>query len=171
LANPALSSALLHHARGRAALIAPRFPSQGAVLLRTAGIALVPMSEVVVVKPGGSHLDDTTIVRLIRGGPARLEVRQTEKVVLIDGTPQPVPSRPFELLLPIVKHACGGPPMKSAKFEMEWRRAPADVMRELKKALSKGRLNTSEIESWFVRQSVTGGYVLTLDPTQVDLLP
>lgn len=171
LADPALPSVILQQAPGRAALIAPRFPAAQAVRLREAGVVLVPAAEVIVPDAGNPHLDEPTVVRLVRGGPARLQVRERERAVIIDGTRQHVPERPFDLLLLLVRHACNGTLMSAAEFEGARQRVLADVVRDLKNAMSQNRSNADEIRSWFEPRRPLRTYVLTLDPTQIDLQP
>ena len=140
VANPALVSVITTHARGPAALIAPRALL---VLLRFGCrrpvSVLVPASEVIGLDAGGRpRLDDAKAAVLIRGGPARLEVRVAAKIVLIDGTRQHVPERPFELLRRLVEQACGGGgPINNQEFEIFTGRDASDVLRELKRALTR----------------------------------
>ena len=91
---------------------------------------------------------------------------------MIDGTRQHVPERPFELLRRLVQQACGrGGPINNHEFEISTERDASDVLRELKRALTKQRANAAEIEAWIVARRTVGGYELVLDPSQIELLP
>ena len=133
---------------------------------------LVPASEVIGLDTGGRpRLDDAAVAGLIRGGPARLEVRVAEKIVMIDGTRQHVPERPFELLRRLVQQACGRGGRSTTTSSRFTGRDASDVLRELKRALTKRRANAAEIEAWIVARRTVGGYELVLDPSQIELLP
>lgn len=173
LADPALTAVIVAQAQGRAALLSPCLPADQAVRVRAAGIRTLPVADVISdVGTLGARLDDARMIQLIRGGPARLEVRVAEKMVLIDGRHQHVPERPFELLRELTERAWSrGGPINNQTFAANTGRVPADVMRELKNALTKGRANAPEIRSWFTIHRTTGGYELVLDRNQIELLP
>ena len=132
------------------------------------GIPVVTLSEAIVVDTVGYPcLDDATAAREIRGGPARLEVRVAAKIVMIDGTRQHVPERPFELLKRVVERACGaGGPISAHEFEEKTGLVAADVLRKLKRALTKQRPNAAEVNSWFDARRTTGVHELILDPAR-----
>jgi hypothetical protein len=140
--------------------------------LQEASVPVIPVSVAITLDANGRpRLDDVAIVNSIRGGPARLEVRATDKTVLIDGMRQNVPGRPFQLLLLLVEKAvAGGGLVRSHDFERYTQREISDVLRELKRALTARRSNAGEIEAWFNFRRAFG-VELILDPSQIELIP
>ncbi|MCB1489267.1 MAG: hypothetical protein KDJ88_17650 [Bauldia sp.] len=172
VANASVVDVVRWRAGGKACLVAPPPAGDIASRLETAGIAVIPPAQAITIDDAGrARFDESEMARLVRSGPIRLEVRSSDRVVHIDGTRQHVPERPFELLLLFMQASrTGSPSVASRDFEMSKQRKTSDVLRELKKALTRGRANAAEIDGWFAWRGSLGRYELLLDPDRISFL-
>jgi hypothetical protein len=136
-----------------------------------AGIDIVELRS--ALEPGACGID-----RLARAalepqtdGP-RLSIHLEAQAVLIDGTPQRVPSQPFNLLALLTRAARDGKgPVRNRAIEDTTGRDARDLVRELRDALSAGRPNGSELRDWIEARRSLGAFELVLERDLIEVAP
>ena len=105
--------------------------------------------------------------------PAIRKVRIVEaQAVLIDGTPQRVPSQPFNLLALLAQAVRDGRgPVRNRAIEDTTGRDARDLVRELRHALSAGRPNGSELRDWIEARRSLGAFELVLEREEIEVAP
>ena len=92
--------------------------------------------------------------------------------MLIDGTPQRVPSQPFNLLALLAQAVRDGRgPVRSRAIEDTTGRDARDLVRELRDALSAGRPNGSELRDWIEARRSLGAFELVLQREEIEVAP
>ena len=103
-------------------------------------------------------------------GP-RLSIQVAAQAVLIDGTPQRVPSQPFKLLALLARAVRDGTgPVRNRAIEDSTGRDARDLVRELRDAFSAGRPNGSELRDWIEARRSLGAFELVLEPGQIEIV-
>lgn len=164
---------LLLKAAGGGAPVTVAAPDPGpAIRLRflEAGIDLVGLQS--ALTPTEGWVDRLDIVKLEpKGDGLRLSIRVATQSVLIDGTPQRVPTQPFKLLTLLAQEARDGrSPVRNRAIEDATGRDARDLVRELREALSAGRPNSAELREWIEARRSLGAFELTLDPEQIEIV-
>jgi hypothetical protein len=136
-----------------------------------AGIDLVePRSALDPDSYGIDRLDQNALEPKVVG--PRLSIYLAAQAVMIDGTPQRVPSQPFNLLALLARAAGDGKgPVKNRTIEDATGRDARDLVRELRDALSAGRPNGSELRDWIEARRSLGAFELVLDREELLVEP
>lgn len=130
--------------------------------LLEASIDLVDLKLALTVDESLDRLDPTALEPRIHA--PRLVIRVAEQAVTIDGVRQPVAAQPFRLLMLLAEHRRSGlGPVGNRTIENVTGRDPRDLVRELRDALSAGRINAEEIRRWIVARRSVGGFELMID--------
>lgn len=154
----------------RGTLLAPRPLAGDQRRFGEAGIDLVETLS--ALQPGLRGVD--RIGRVARAPTAfgpRLSIRIAARAVMVDGTPQPVPHQPFNLLALLaraVKDRAG--PVSNRAIEQATGRDARDLVRELRHALSAGRPNASQLRGWIAARRSLGAFELVLGPEDVEVV-
>ena len=134
-----------------------------------AGIDLVELRA--ALRPGShgiDHLDRDALEPTAR--KRRLSIRLLSQAVLIDGTPQRIPSQPFRLLALLAQEVSGGKgPVRNRTIEGATGREARDLIRELRDTLSAGRQNAAEIRNWIKARRALAAFELVLEPEQIEI--
>ena len=136
-----------------------------------AGIDLVELRA--ALKPGPRGIDrlDQDALEPKTDGP-RLSIQVAAQAVLIDGTPQRVPSQPFNLLALLAQAVRDGTgPVRNRAIEDTTGRDARDLVRELRDALSAGRPNGSELRDWIEARRSLGAFELVLEREEIEVAP
>jgi hypothetical protein len=136
-----------------------------------AGIDLVELRSALVLGPSGIDRLDWDTLEPRTEGP-RLSIHLEAQAVLIDGTPQRVPSQPFTLLALLARAIRDGKgPVRNRAIEDATGRDARDLVRELRDALSAGRSNGSELRDWIEARRSLGAYALVLECEEIVVAP
>ena len=134
-----------------------------------AGIDLVELLAALKPRPRGIDRLDQDALEPKTDGP-RLSIQVAAQAVLIDGTPQRVPSQPFNLLVLLAQAVRDGRgPVRNRAIEDTTGRDARDLVRELRDALSAGRPNGSELRDWIEARRSLGAFELVLEPEQIEV--
>jgi hypothetical protein len=132
-----------------------------------AGIDLVELRSAVGPGPHGIDRLDRNALEPKVDGP-RLSIHLEAQAVMIDGTPQRVPSQPFNLLALLARAAGDGKgPVKNRAIEDATGRDARDLVRELRDAMSAGRPNGSELRDWIEARRSLGAFELVLGRDEI----
>jgi hypothetical protein len=136
-----------------------------------AGIDLVELRSALEPNSRGIDRLDQDALEPKTDGP-RLSIQVAAQVVLIDGTPQRVPSQPFNLLALLAEAVRDGRgPVRNRAIEDTTGRDARDLVRELRDALSAGRPNGSELREWIEARRSLGAFELVLERKQIEVAP
>jgi hypothetical protein len=136
-----------------------------------AGIDFVELRSALVPGPSGIDRLDRDALEPRTEGP-RLSIHLEAQAVLIDGTPQRVPSQPFTLLALLARAVRDGKgPVRNRAIEDATGRDARDLVRELRDALSAGRSNGSELRDWIEARRSLGAYALVLEREEIVVAP
>ncbi len=158
---------LLKSARGPVTVLVHNPDQSTRLRLLEAGIDLVELRSALVPVARGLDRLDQDALEPEEAGP-RLSIRLEAQTVLVDGTPQRVPSQPFTLLA-LLAHAArdGRGPVRNRVVEDATGRDARDLVRELRDALAAGRPNGSELRDWIKARRSLGAYELVLDREEI----
>ena len=136
-----------------------------------AGIDLVELRSTLEPGPRGIDLLDQDALEPKTDGP-RLSIQVAAQAVRIDGTPQRVPSQPFNLLALLARAVRDGTgPVRNRAIEDTTGRDARDLVRELRDALSSGRPNGSELRDWIEARRSLGAFELVLESGEIEVAP
>lgn len=136
-----------------------------------AGIDLVELQSALTPTEGLVDRLDLVMLEPTADG-RRLSIQLAAQTVMIDGTPQRVPSQPFKLLTLLAQEVRDGRgPVRNRAIEDATGRDARDLVRELRDALSAGRPNASELRDWVEARRSLGAFELALEPEQIEIVP
>lgn len=154
----------------RATLLAPAPTASERQRQCAVGIDLI--ETVAALQPGPRGIDrlDRHALAPRTVGP-RLSIRLAARALLVDGTPQRVPPRPFTLLALLARAVRDGTgPVGNRTIEDATGRDARDLVRELRDALSAGRTEGAGLRSWIRARRSLGAFELVLDPDDVEVV-
>jgi len=171
IAHPGTTLLIRAFAPGAAAtLLAPSPTAAASRRFLEAGIDLV--ETVAALRPGARGIDrlDQHALAPKTVGP-RLSIQVAARTVLVDGSPQRVPSQPFNLLALLARAVRDGAgPVSNRAIEEATGRDARDLVRELRDALSVDRLNRSDLRDWIKARRSLGAFELVLDPEEIEVV-
>lgn len=138
--------------------------------VREAGFVFLDLTE--VFRTGGDGRDQLSI-DIAQGSPdaVRLVIHRATQSAVLDGRRLDLPVQPFALLQLLAEQVFERDPVVATQtVEMELRRAPREIVRDLRRALVACGLDEATAES-LVRSARGRGYRLGLEPSEVVIEP